>query len=307
MVYSSLAFAILAGIGMHELTSAIVKPTTLSSIKKFRLKETRGEVKFFYGIFMITILSFPVVYPSSNNWLETADVPVSIANSSTGFRADIPDWREALSWMRQSTSYLQDDGNPSVFASWWDYGYWIAVMGNRTSIADNATINSTRISEIGRMFMSEESQSLEILQQLKADYVVIYVVGQSFSQGDQRFYILGTGGDESKKQWFIRIGGLDENTFLEADAFTPKPYFWENTLLGKMMPFRFASYVEFTAEGLQFSENNDYQQGLRALYTYDMKYPSDGPGPLRLAFMSSSLAQQADGVFAGVIIYEIIK
>jgi len=103
------------------------------------------------------------------------------------------------------------------------------------------------------------------------------------------------------------ISDVDENTFLEADAFTPKPYFWQNTLLGKMMPFRFAAYVEFTAEGLQFSENNEYQQGLRALYTYDEKYPSDGSGPLRLAFMSSSLAQQADGVFAGVIIYEITK
>jgi hypothetical protein len=37
-----------------------------------------------------------------------------------------------------------------------------------------------------------------------------------------------------------------------------------------------------------------------------MKYPKDGSGPLRLAFMSSSLADPQDGVFAGVIIYEII-
>ena len=37
-----------------------------------------------------------------------------------------------------------------------------------------------------------------------------------------------------------------------------------------------------------------------------MKYPTDGPGPLRLAFMSSSLAEPKDGVFAAVIVYEIV-
>jgi dolichyl-diphosphooligosaccharide--protein glycosyltransferase len=308
MIYSSIAFAMLAGIGLHELTSAIVRPPTVSSVKKkFRLPETRSEVKFAYGIFMIAIISFPVAAPTGINWLETADVPVSIASSTTNFRANIPDWREALSWMRYSTPPFQPDGKQTVFAAWWDYGYWIAVMGNRTSLADNATINSTRISQLGRMFMSEESQSMEILRQLKADYVVIYVVGQAFTQSGQQFLLLGTSGDESKKQWFIRIGGLDENLFLEEDAFTPTPYFWENTFLGKMMPFSFVGYAEFGEQGLQFSEKTEYERGLRSLYTYDLKYPEDGPGPLRLAFMSSSLAEHQDGIFSGVIVYEIVK
>ncbi|MFQ6134755.1 MAG: STT3 domain-containing protein, partial [Nitrososphaerales archaeon] len=73
MVYSSVAFAILAGIGLHELTSAIVRPPAVSAVKKkFRLHEVRSEVKFVYGIFMVAILSFPVAYPARMNWLETA-------------------------------------------------------------------------------------------------------------------------------------------------------------------------------------------------------------------------------------------
>ncbi len=307
MVYSSLAIAILSGIGLHELNSAVFKNPAVSSIKKIRFHKTRSEVKVIYGIFMVVILTLPIVNPNRENWLETADAPVSIASSSTNFRMDIPDWREALSWIRYSTPSFQQDGKPTVFASWWDYGYWIAVMGNRTTLADNATINSTRISTLGRMFMSEETQSMEILRQLGADYVVIYIVGQSFTQGDQKLFLLGVSGDESKKQWFIKIGGLDINTFLEEDEFTPKPYFWENTFLGKMMPFNFVGYAEFTAEGLQFSEKTEYERGFRAIYTYNLKYPAEGEGPLRLAFMSSSLAELKDGLFAGVLIYEIVK
>ena len=315
MVFSSIAFAILAGIGLHELSSAILRPGGVSSLKKkFRIRELRSEFKIVFVLFMISIISLPVIYPaqirefSSNSWLETADIPVSIASASTNFRADIPDWREALSWIKYSTPPFQSDGTPTVFAAWWDYGYWIAVMGNRTSLADNATINTTRISTIGKMFMSEETESIEVLNDLKANYVVIYVVGQTFTlaESGQRLYLLGSSGDESKKQWFIRIGGLDENLFLEDDAFTPKPYFWENTLLGNMIPFNFAAFAEYNQQGLQFSNSTKYESGLRSIYTYDMKYPADGPGPLRLAFMSSSLAEPQDGIFAAVIVYEIV-
>lgn len=315
MVFSSFAFAILAGIGLHELTSIIMKPANVYSIrKKFSNREISSGVKIGFSLFMIFIISLPVIYPiqvrelAQNSWLETADIPVSIASSTTNFRAEIPDWRESLSWMKYSTPAFQPSGTPTVFAAWWDYGYWITVMGNRTSLADNATINTERIAKIGRMFMSDETESIEILNELKADYVVIYVVGQTFTleESGQRLFMLGSGGDESKKQWFIRIGGLDENLFLEDDAFTPKPYFWENTLLGKMMPFSFAAYAEFSGSGLQFSNSTEYESGLRSVYVYDMKYPKDGSGPLRLAFMSSSLADPQDGVFAGVIIYEII-
>jgi dolichyl-diphosphooligosaccharide--protein glycosyltransferase len=310
MVYSSVAFAILAGIGLHELSSTIFRPASSSSVKKrFRLGETRIGVKVAYAVFIIAIISFPVAYPSQRNWLETADVPVSIASASTNFRTTVPDWLEALAWMKHSTPEFQPDGKPTVIAAWWDYGYWITVMGNRTSLADNATINTTRIARIGQMFISDEETGLKILKELKADYVAIFVVGQAFTQQDlnQRLYFLGNAGDESKKQWFMRIGGFNESQYLEQDEFTPKPYFWDNTFLGKMMPFQFASYVESQGGQLVFSNQTQYASGFQSIYTYDMKYPANGSGPLQLAFMSSSLAEPHDGFFAGVIVYKIVK
>ncbi|MCL5317582.1 MAG: hypothetical protein M1503_04860 [Thaumarchaeota archaeon] len=310
MVYSSIAIAILAGIGLHELTSTMLRPSTTSSVtkKKFKIGEARTGVKLVYSVFVIAIISLPVAYPLRTNWLQTADAPVSIADASTNYRATIPDWLETLSWINHSTPPYQSDGKPTVLAAWWDYGYWITVMGNRTSLADNATINTTRIAQIGQMFISDEKTGLKILHDLKADYVVIFVVGQSFTvQGsNQRIYLLGNAGDESKKQWFMRIGGFDEKKYLENDEFTPKPYFWDNTFLGKMMPFTFASYVEPQGNQLAFTNATQYQNGFQSTYFYNMKYPADGQGPLKLAFMSSSLAQPRDGLFAGVIVYKIV-
>jgi len=308
MVFSSLAFAILSGIGFHELTSTIFRQNVVSTIKKrIRLNDVSGAVRIAYSIFIIGIISFPIVYPSPVNWIDSADFPASIASSSTSLRANIPDWLDALSWMRSSSPVNQSDGKPTVFAAWWDYGYWISVMGNRTSLADNATINSTRIAQLGRMFMSNEKEGIRILKDLKSDYVVVFVTGQSFTYQNQSFTILGTYGDESKKQWFIKIGGLNATDFLEEDEFTPKPYFWENTLLGNMIPFSFVGYMDFTGDQVTFSDKTQYEQGLGALYVYNIKYPTDGTGPLKLAYMSPSLAQMSDGIFAGVIIYEIVK
>ena len=37
--------------------------------------------------------------------------------------------------------------------SWWDYGYQITAMANRTIIVDNNTWNNTHISRVGQVGM----------------------------------------------------------------------------------------------------------------------------------------------------------
>jgi len=312
MVYSSLALAILASIGFVELGSVLLKPSIAATVKKKKIRpyETRVEVKIVYSIFMIMLIALPVTYPPNANWISVADIPVALANGGTSFRTTMPDWIEALSWMRENTPQYQLDGKPTVIASWWDYGYWITVMGNRTSLADNATMNQTRIAQIGRMFMSDEKEGWIILKDLKADYVLVYIAGQKFADPStgQLIYLLGGGGDESKKQWFIKIGGLNISKYLYEDEFTPTPYFWDNTLLGKMFPFRLIQYVDQTG---RFA-GVEWQRGYQGVYIYSEQYPITGEGPMRLVFKSSSLIKplasgERSGVFAAVLIYEVVK
>ena len=56
-------------------------------------------------------------------------------------------------WMKQNTP--QD----AKILSWWDYGYWIAGMGNRTTYVDNFTCNMTHIAKVGMVLASSESEA----------------------------------------------------------------------------------------------------------------------------------------------------
>jgi dolichyl-diphosphooligosaccharide--protein glycosyltransferase len=90
-----------------------------------------------------------------------------------------------------------------IVCSWWDYGYWITAIANKTTLADNGTLNATQIAMIGKMFMSNETEAIKFLKDYDVDYVVIY---QSFRQdGTDAVY-----GDEGKWRWMARIPGLDD-------------------------------------------------------------------------------------------------
>ena len=49
--------------------------------------------------------------------------------------------------MAFSVFYFQD----AKVMSWWDYGYQITAMANRTILVDNNTWNNTHISRVGQV------------------------------------------------------------------------------------------------------------------------------------------------------------
>jgi dolichyl-diphosphooligosaccharide---protein glycosyltransferase len=335
LVFASVGIIVLAGLGLLEVTRSIMAyreaaatpvtaagPRVTAATREERRKiefarrshSTSGQiVKISYVIVMVMMLSIPMFYPTNANWVSSADVPAAIANGGTGYRIQSPDWIDAMDWLSKNT----EPG--AVIASWWDYGYWITTLGNKTSLADNATLNTTRIQTIGKMFISDEKSGMKIAQDLKADYILVYVVGQVRFYGQQNttgtnatgndgrlaIYTLGQGGDESKKQWFMRIGGFDEANYIEQDGFTPKPEFWNNTLIGKLFPFEPLYYARFGAQGPSEIQQT-WQPGLVGLYAQNVKYPADGGTnqPLELAYASPSFKNQ-DGILFGVLIYKV--
>jgi dolichyl-diphosphooligosaccharide--protein glycosyltransferase len=169
------------------------------------------------------------------------------------------------------------------------------------------------------MFISDEQSGVKIAQDLQADYILVYVVGQVRLRGDANttdgttqqvpLYSLGQGGDESKKQWFMRIGGFDETRYIERDGFTPKPEFWNNTLLGKLFPFQPASYISFGAGGTIQNVRNVTQgwtDGFTGIYTESIKYPADGGDdqPLHLVYASPSF-ENKENILFGIFIYKV--
>ncbi|MCP8313708.1 MAG: hypothetical protein H3Z53_04975 [archaeon] len=294
MVYSSIAFAILAGAGFGELSSSLLKPTApLIAKKKVRAYAVRSEVKVFSAFIIIALLASANYY-----WIPQYDMPVSIAISGLQYDPGfpVPDWLEALTWMRENTP------ENAVIIAWWDYGYWITVMGNRTSLADNATINSTPIQQIGRLFMSNETEAKEIIKQLVGDrpaYIAVLFSATRYQNlvliGGYPPYLLNLGGDEGKINWFAAIPHLNVSKFIDANGL-PTEYFWKNTLLGKMFPMDYDKTK---------SENYKTQLGLPETFPaqigdYKIKYQDDG-GLLKLAFSSSFKS------YAQVLIYQVLE
>ena len=81
--------------------------------------------------------------------------------------------------------------------SWWDYGYQITGMANRTVLVDNNTWNNTHIATVGKAFSSNEEEGYNIARFLGADYVLVIFGGLTNFSGD----------DISKFLWMIRIAG----------------------------------------------------------------------------------------------------
>ncbi|MEW5839625.1 MAG: peptidylprolyl isomerase, partial [Thermoproteota archaeon] len=316
LVFASVGIIVLAALGLAEITRVIMENRKEASSgqkgkKAAQIKSpvSRGSgVRMIYTGVIIAMLAIPVFYPPQSSWLSSADVPTAIANGGTVFRIQTDDWTDAMQWMSQNTE------KDAVVAAWWDYGYWITTLGQRTTVNDNATLNQTRIESVAKMFIADEQSGTKIAQDLKADYLLVYVVGQKQLEADPvsnstsskvPVFTLGQGGEESKKQWIIRISGFDESRYVERDAFTPKPAFWNNTLLGKLIPFEPLYFASFDGSTLTRVEES-WQPGLVQLYSKHVKYPADGgpDQPFHLVYASPSFAESKD-IVTGILIYRV--
>lgn len=147
-----------------------------------------------FAVCLFLLLSLTLV-----RGVESSNTPTTIASSSIPVRMKFDDWQEALIWMREN---LPSD---AVVVSWWDYGYWISVGANRSTLADNGTLNTTQIAQIGRMFMSNETRALAILKGYNATHVVVFTtIRLSLMLRQSILY-----GDEVKWYWMAEIAGLN--------------------------------------------------------------------------------------------------
>ena len=62
-----------------------------------------------------------------------------------------------MQWLRENTP------KDAVIASWWDYGYWIGTLGERKTLADNATVLDWQIRKIAATYMSTPEDAWQIL------------------------------------------------------------------------------------------------------------------------------------------------
>ena len=294
-LFSSLAVVILSSIGLSILTNKIFRSDRQEGKKIVKSPTLPIKISFLVAITIFLVL--PMMVPVSGNWINAANMPPTILNGGSNFNIATTDWLDAMNWLKENTP------KNSIVASWWDYGYWITTLGERTSIADNATLDEEKIQQLAKVFLSTPDDGWKILNQMKADYIVVYVAAQRANSDEPGLYLVQGGGDESKKAWFMRIGGFDPSKYLYDDGISSTPEFWNNTFLGKMIPFTVYGYVDLQNK----KQSESYVSGYSPIYMDDMKYPKDGNGPLKLVYMSSGFLRKDSGPINGVLIYQINK
>lgn len=161
---------------------------------------------------------------------------VLAARGHGGQRIIFDDFREAYYWLSQNTA------PDAKVCSWWDYGYQITAMANRTILVDNNTWNYTHIATVGKIMASSEEDAWKQMKFLDSDYALVIFGGVTGYASD----------DINKFLWMVRIGGSVYPEIQERDYLSSRGEYridaggsqtMLNSLMYKLSYYRFSEMM----------------------------------------------------------------
>ncbi len=124
------------------------------------------------GLIMLFSSSFQNYCLKSSRVLSNPMITQLAQSSNNGSIIKVDDYRESYAWLKEHT---EEDAR---ILAWWDYGYQITALADRTTLADGNTWNHEHIALIGKILTTNEAEGHAIARHL-ADYVLIYAGGGS--------------------------------------------------------------------------------------------------------------------------------
>jgi dolichyl-diphosphooligosaccharide--protein glycosyltransferase len=215
---------VMGAYGLVEIARPFISASVVEeeSRGKKRRKEAFG-VNRTLGIAFIALVTLSL---TPNIWMgiTSADQPTSLANSGIPYMFDgeyPKDWPLALEWMKNN---VRDD---EVICSWWDYGYWIEAMAGKATMADGATQSENQIKNIANIMMRPQNESIQLLEQYGADYIVVFVTFNPNNPAQEWPF-----GDNSKWPQMVLIGGFNMTDFYDYSKYpvTETERFYQSTL-----------------------------------------------------------------------------
>ena len=243
------AFAIIAAIGIISILKPFLTllqeaPKTLAKSKRRMArvsKEYSGVAVFVIFIILVTNLAFSPQTGGMPRAISQAYVPTAISGSSlplggAGLNAPVTAWLDAVGWMKSNVH------STDAVVMWWDYGNWLTDLGNVTSFADNTTVNSTQIENVGFIFMGNENQSMAMLSnygQSRVKYIAVFEVlqVQQSTSGTASYIVSPAGyGDEGKWVWMARISGQAQTRLINEGFMNPATAWTNESQFGASDP-----------------------------------------------------------------------
>jgi dolichyl-diphosphooligosaccharide--protein glycosyltransferase len=227
------AFSLLAAMGILGVLKpfyALLREAPQIAIKSKRRiarvsKEYSGAAIFLVFMLLFTNLALSPQNGGMPRVYGQAYAPITISAASLPVAPSEPaqEWVDMIKWTSEN---LQ---STTVVCAWWDYGYWLSILGNVTSLADNATVNGTQIENIGFIFMAPEDQSMKMLALYNAKYILVFTTLAIRQSSDGSSYIVQPAGygDEGKWMWMARISGQARDRFIQT-GFISTELAWTN-------------------------------------------------------------------------------
>ena len=157
-IFASVGIIILGSIGLAILTQKIFE------------QKKQNFTKLIFPSVIIILFLIPITLPEDNSWLTWSDFTPSILNGGSAFIGYAnDDWKDATLWLKENTP------EDAVIASWWDYGYWITTLSDRTTLADNATLIDWQIQKLGYTLITNPENSWNILSSSYSEDISQYL------------------------------------------------------------------------------------------------------------------------------------
>jgi dolichyl-diphosphooligosaccharide--protein glycosyltransferase len=151
-----------------------VGETIFSPVRTFLATKTAKTVQAALAVGILALAPRPAreFWNFSHMFAEQMSQPSVVfkARLQSGETILVTDYLDSYEWLKAHTP------EDARVLSWWDYGYQITGIGNRTTLADGNTWNLEHIALIGRMLTSTEKKSHEIVKHM-ADYVLVWSGG----------------------------------------------------------------------------------------------------------------------------------
>lgn len=188
-------------------------------------------------VVLVTFIGYLIMFVQHCTWVTSnaysSPSVVLSSQMSDGSQFLIDDFREAYYWLRMNTA------EDAKIMSWWDYGYQIGGMADRTTLVDNNTWNNTHIATVGKAMACSEEVAYPILRQHDVDYILIIFGG-----------LIGFSGDDMNKfLWMVRISeGIWPDEVSERAYFSTRGEYkvdgeasptMRNSMMYKMSYYRF--------------------------------------------------------------------
>ena len=153
-----------------------------------QVRQAHGLTAVMSGFLLLGSALFMVLFWWHCDWVasEVYAVPSIVvpARRNNGLQIAFDDFREAYAWLRTNTP------EHAKVMAWWDYGYQLNSLANRTTLVDNAApvlafqevpfaskTRSMQVANVARIMISSEARAHALLNSLGVEYVMVVFGG----------------------------------------------------------------------------------------------------------------------------------